>query len=338
MSFSRSFSGVVLAARVVWLSLCLACHTSHGAITSITPSTSDPEPLVAEAVLRNDPTQPSYHLFYLPAKLWGHTVSFILDTGTGFHLLLFTPALSELTLTPPHLDTTARSQASDATITGTTLVDSLIVGTTVARTVPATVGHFAAYDTTHTPAGMPPLVGILGNMQLPHYDLVFDGPAGRVALYQIAPTTRPWEPPQLGRTQRTRGTWLPAGFTPADCLPLRPPTPTDHSVYIPVVINGYAVESWLDSGSNGTVMNGAAAKLLGITQHTPHLQRIQDSPAHYELHDVPVSLGTHRVVVPVIQISASGKDPYIQFGLDAFRNRRMLVSYSTGQFCLTSPR
>ena len=298
------------------------------AVSTVTPAVSDSEPLIAEAVLRNDPQQHGYHYFYLPVTWHGHPLSFILDTGTGFHVYFFDQALAQVGMTIP------TGRYGNALSVEDHAVDTLAVGATIERHIPAAVGDAVSLDTTHTPLGIPPLVGLFGNFQLPHYDLVFDGPAGRVRLYHIPPTIPAWDIPVSSIASDPKRAWLPAGFTAADCMPLPNPSAADHSVYLPVIVDGQRVSSWFDSGADETVMNIPAAKILGMTQHTPHLRRIQTRPAAYVVHDFPMTVGAHRVIIPTIHVSGEDDAPFIKFGIDAFRQERMLVSYSTRQICM----
>jgi hypothetical protein len=121
-----------------------------------------------------------------------------------------------------------------------------------------------------------------------------------------------------------------------------------------VMLNGQSVSSWFNSGSNETTINVAAAKLLGITQNSPHLKSLLPddiSPLgrlrrpSYEVNDVPVTIGSRHLIVPRILVfgsfdAPSSEKPYIQFGSEAFSDRRMLISYSTRystrQFCLVA--
>lgn len=288
----------------------------------------DSEPMVAEAVLLRDPAIDTQKYFYLPVKIQGRPVSMLLDTEAPFSFMFFTLALTDLGLTIP-----ATQQLNEVTI-----------GTTTERHVPAMERGLFAFDSTDTPPGLPPLAGLIGNLWLRHYDLLFEGPTGRMRLYKI-------------RSARSAShAWLPGRLTPADCLPLYVDSSPVRgvTVHMKIRLNGVPVSSWFHSGLNETVINVAAAKLLGITQHTPHLKslplgqpslHVQDrlrGPS-YEVDDIPISIGAQRLTIPRVFIFGSldvpsTDKPYIRFGSEVFSDRPMLISNSSRQFCVGAPQ
>lgn len=222
-------------------------------------------------------------------------------------------------------------------------LDSLTLGTVVERDIP-TIPLGLSFP---IPSGMPPLVGILGTTVLSHYELLFNGPMHQVQLYQF--------PPSAPGHNDSHGPWLPAGLTLADCMPMPVFQNTaDGWVGLPLRVNGYPITSVFDSGSPTSDMNLSAARLLGLTQHSSNVHRLPDSLVTsypvgggkelYTVTDLVLQLGTHQVTpVPVrivtqIPVDEPKETPLLFLGLDAFRDRILLVSYQTRQVCLSPAR
>ena len=286
------------------------------------------EPMVAVGVVRT--TDDGQHV-YIIAHLHGRAVTLILDHGTNSAMYLSIPALD--------------------TMLGKTLppgepLDSLTIGTAVESQLPLVRVRVSL----SAPAGWPVVLGWVGTPVLAHYDFLFDGPRQALELYR---------PPARGVVLDSTGPhvsaphWLPPGITPADCQPMPiVGAAKDHLVGIPLQVNGHAIPSFFDSGADESYMNLAAARLLGLTQHTPGVHLVPpDSAGHflgetaghqYRVTGLTLAMGsrilTSQTVWIVPHVPGPGEaGPIVNLGLRAFHDRRVFVSYSTQQICLSAP-
>lgn len=319
-----------------WSFFLLGCYPTRPLLTN--SSTSMPSPrVVAEAVIQTDPGI-SGQKVYLPILLHGRAASLILDTGADD--LLF--------------GSSARAYVEPREWESSTL-DSLSLGAADVRHVPVVVVKGWLED---TPQGLPPVIGLVGSGMLSHYDLVFDGVAGRVRLYDAS--TSPMVTRESTTTERTirdsqmSRMWLPAGITAADCMALRSEGANDLAVHLDLQANGHVLDNFFDSGSPWTTMNQAAATLLGITAQSPHTRRVLgDSAIQYGMagtgnesdtvymvdRGITLVIGRHRLTMPVRvvpHVNPWFDAPTLILGLDAIANRRLFVSYQTRRVCLGS--
>jgi hypothetical protein len=249
-------------------------------------------------------------------------------------------------------------------------LDSITFGTSgtpeVIRSLPVRPGAMAG-----TPPGMAPLAGLIGADVLAKYDLVFDGPNKELRIYKAAAHSTAEAANQTNvsaasESQRAAADasstavtaaqmgWMPQGVTVADCVPAGYDANYPDRVFFPMTVNGQAVHSMFDSGSNTTNMNLVAAHVLGITKRTPgiHLmlpmlapqfaayngQKVWQIPSGYTL-----TMGSRSfapVAVHIYQHLPREKGPTdaeLSVGLEAIRDRILFVSYSTRHVCLTQP-
>ena len=128
------------------------------------------------------------------------------------------------------------------------------------RAPPIEVSAIPAME--YPPLGMPPMIGLLGNTVLAHYDIVFDSPKRRVRLYA--------RPLSSADTQPHDGIgWLPPGVMRTDCFPME--IDKQQRVFFPIQVNGHPLHSMFDSGSKTTNINLAAARVLGIDTVGPYV-------------------------------------------------------------------
>lgn len=295
----------------------LGCHQT-GLTTATTP---EPERLVAEAsILKHG--KMDEHVF-LPITVHGHSVVTFLDLGADLNIL------------------DQDWFASLHPTTDTDELDSLTLGTATEQHIDLMLSDFK-----HPVPGLPPVVGLLGTRVLSHYDLEFDGPAHQVRLY----AGRPLPPQATPRASQNRqAAWLPPGITPADCTPRRGVSGAYQFVGFDLQVNGHPVSGYFDSGSKSTVMNLAAAHLLGITQHTPHVRLLPADSGNrmpfgkggrqktYIWQGVDITMGNQHLQNQEVHIFSGVpiEQPMVGLGLDAFRDRILWVSYSTNQVCLS---
>ena len=282
-----------------------------------------PPRLVADAVMTR--------YVFLPVTLQGKAVTVLLDLGANGHLILAQNAVD-------HLDLSVTPG----------ILDSLRIGTDVVQNVPVEVWDGEVPFDGPPPPGLPPVVGFVGTKLLWRYDLLFDGPAHRVRLYQRSP-----QPAPLSRAGRTRAAgWLPAGMTQKDCLPLTVEAKHDsaeHGVSFPLQVNGHAIPSFLDSGADETTINLPAAQLLGFQASDSHVHVLPaDSSQSYPgvgpmtvwgWTGVRVTVAGKTLVVRDFRVaehipSVDESLPELDLGLDAIRDRLVWIAYSTNHICV----
>jgi hypothetical protein len=140
---------------------------------------------------------------------------------------------------------------------------------------------------------------------------------------------------------------------------------------VPVVVNGHLIWGPFDSGSNITMMNWAAAHAIGLVPHvavegdtsglacyrattfakcyeakwgaynpTPGAMWAEDSAklqvSGRRLADVPISV-FENWPFPT-DFFGPHAAPHFALGVDAFRDRVLFLSYSTGMVCVGEPR
>ena len=339
---------------VVLTVVTVSCHPASTSVREANlagASSLNAQPMVAEAVLANWGAPGRNYGYFLPVTINGRQATLILDTGTsGFRFFLFAEALAKIGIPVPDMEP---RRVQDMKI------DSLSWGTVTERSITVQVMKGTDLARLASPPRMPPVIGIVGQALLSHYDLLFDGPARRVRLYQYASAS-----PSDGKSQapvsvspRYQGERLSPQMNPSDCTPLGTAPGAAHfdqiTQHIQVAIGGRPVEAWFDSGflypdpdlgrihvyGRGAELNDATAELLGVNIHTPHV--ISQGDEGY-LVSFPIMIGTRSVPISYGHVSheydSRYKDrPFLQIGLLSFRDRLVLISYSTSRFCVSAP-
>jgi hypothetical protein len=291
-----------------------------------------PEPLVAEASIQRVPVG-TYRYVFLSITIAGRQGTLVLDTGAPIGLTLSPAVMTQLGMPVPQAN----------------VLDELTIGTTVEHNIPVELGGFHL----GAPPGMPPVIGLMGNHMLAHYDVLFDGPARRVRLYK-PPTPRGGG---FSDSVSRHLAWFPAEMAPADCMPLvHVGGVEDRYPGLDLRANGHAIVGTFDSGSSTTVMNVAAAKLLDIRQSSPHVHRVPDDSAGtypgagpqkvwVVTTGVVVTLGTRQlpdgpiyIFQTMNEIYGDRTKPEFSVGTDLLRDRFLFISYSSGQVCLGGQR
>ncbi len=207
--------------------------------------------------------------------------------------------------------------------------------------------------------------GLLGRNVLQRYDLEFNFPEGRFRMYQ----------PPGGGVRRSSPPWLPPGMTDANCARGQEDTTAVsfsgssaprpmHSVSasgvgLALLVNGHPIAGAFDSGNNVTVMNWAEARVLGLTPTSPLVQRgafaknaFPDHPTAASVEGVTVRLAGQTLAAEPIVIddewiaftreepvdSPSLREPAIVVGLDAFKDRVLFLSHTSGMACVIAPK
>jgi hypothetical protein len=288
------------------------------------PVVLPPERLVAEAVIQ-DAGKDRPHV-YLLVTLHGHPRTLVLNFfQAGAKLLLSSEALAR----------------DGVTAEGT--LDSLTIGTTVVRNLSVNAMSFSPAS----PQGLPPVIGWAGNEFLDAYDIVVDGPARRVRLYARPAASSGASPAAAG----SLGKGLPPGVRAADCVPTQA-MPEGHTGFA-IQANGQPMTATMQTGAGGlTIMNLVAAKSLGLTQHSPNVQRVPDSvqtlvyqgvPNKYVATSIRLTLGRYQFhAVPVYilartPLQPTANTPSMELTFANLLDQVFVQSNSTGQVCLGQP-
>lgn len=168
----------------------------------------------------------------VPATLAGQPVSFVLDTGA--QAMLVTPETAKALALPlkglTQVFGTGGSQS--ARVVG--LPGLRLGGAAMPDLSAPMIALPVALDVT------PPIAGLLGASLLSRFDLEFDAPGGRMAL------------------------WIPGGCPmPAGTITAIEVSPAGEA-FMPVRINGQPLLALIDTGSRATILGDKAARRLGL--------------------------------------------------------------------------
>lgn len=227
-----------------------------------------------------------------------------------------------------------------------------------------------------------PFDGILGLEVLSQFDLEVDMPGRMLRLY-----------PRVATRATAGPRWLPRRFNRTDCVPapvvrhamIRDSTLLDSAVLIdsvrahdvrwvpamehlwneeklklPIVADGHSIAAEFDTGSNETVMNWAAARLLGLDRANPDVRPFGSgrlmafsnslgTPAgadstNYHVTGVTLRLGRQTLPADTLIISDMAfvdfahflTEPLMLVGLHQVRDDLLFLSYSSREVCMTS--
>ncbi len=235
------------------------------------------------------------------ASLAGRSVSFVVDTGAQG--MLVTPGIAEMLGLPlsglTRVFGTGGSQAAR------------VVGLPGLRLGGAAMAELSA-PVLALPVALevaPPLAGLLGASLLSRFDLEFDLPGGRMAL---------WAP---GDCAMPRGTVLPLEVSRAG------------EAFVPVRVNGQSLLALVDSGSRATILSEAVARRLGVSapasaNTAPGVDGVRLPVGHTR---VRLGLGDEAAVeVPVSVAPLQLDRGDMLLGLDQLGRRRVWVLYGRG--------
>ncbi len=326
--------------------------------------------------------------FALPVEMHGRTFRFMADHGASATII------TDSTIVAVHLphrfanasraDTIIRRPGSDARLDSTAsfmvsrgdsifeywgdfepwVIDSMrIAGSLQDNVLVASESPAAA---------LYPFAGLVGRDMLSQFDLEFNLPAHTLRLY-IRSDAASHDP-----------SWLPRGMSAADCIAGEviqhmglDTTGMDASdsaemrvnpgkriwnsqeILLPLVVNGRAIGGHFDSGSGETIMNWAAARLLGLNRASPAVTETGPGSVilfafhpdeqtkgldtlNYRAAGITLRLGTRTLPADTVLISdLSFRDfadaetkPLMLVGLRHFRDDLLFVSYSTGKICI----
>jgi hypothetical protein len=117
------------------------------------------------------------------------------------------------------------------------------------------------------------------------------------------------------------------------------------------MVDGKAIPAVLDTGASGTVMNWAAAKLLGLTPDDPRVEKVRslqgvtkDAPPTYRTTVGELRIGAARGANPTLRIADIGVfkmlgmdgGPAMILGIDQFAGRRIVVDHPGGKLYVSA--
>ena len=235
------------------------------------------------------------------ASLAGRAVSFVLDTGAQG--MLVTPATAEALSLPlagvRQIYGTGGSQPARIVDLPGLRLGGAPMPKLQAPVLPLPVSLGVE----------PPLAGLLGALLLSRFDLEFDVPGGRMAL---------WAADECA---------VPAGLT----VPLE--VSRYGEAFVPVRVNGQTLLALLDTGSRGTILSEQAARRLGIPTYITldKAAGVDGTPLPVMRAPLKLGLGEERdvtVSVSVAPLHLERGDMLL--GLDQLSRRRMWVLYRRG--------
>ncbi|MEP6620911.1 MAG: hypothetical protein ABJE47_16420 [bacterium] len=367
----------------------LACRSPAGRLPESAPM------LVAEGAMvlfdppdsGKSPTIGSYR-FVLPTVLQDHRFTFIADHGASGTIITdaaiaaaglphrFARATRADTLVardgvaPAHDSTaTAVLTRGDSTFEywgdmEPWVIDSLRVGSTLQEKLLLLLESPAA--------SLYPTDGMLGRDILSQFDLEFNLPQRAIRAYGRSSIVA--HAPQ----------WLPSGVRATDCVPARviqhsmiDTTAMDSTdmkevrtnpgkrlweeeeLMLPLVMNGRAIDAHFDSGSGETLMNWAAARLMGLGPTSPGVATTSSAPlvlfqslarqdrgaldaTTYQVAGMSLRIGDRILSTDSVLISDSAfanfpdalTKPLILVGLREFQDDVLFLSYSAGTVCV----
>lgn len=248
----------------------------------------------------------------IPARLDGHAVSMLLDTGDE---RLTVTRLAQRSLGLPedqHHSTRVHG------VGGTTTSNDAIIQRFEIGDVELPQSGASVVDMAEMPSVEPPLAGIIGGQILSDYDVEFNFATRKVAFWQrsdctdIAPA---WQ-----------GAWSTARLARG----------TGNLMTLDVMIEGQAVRALLDTGARNTIIDYAAAGRLGITAATLSAARLSVNRGadgndvftrRQVLHDVAIGNARADYLVAFV---GPVKVPFADMllGVDFLRNRDVWVAYA----------
>ena len=226
------------------------------------------------------------------------------------------------------------------------------------------------------PGTIGPFDGLLGREVLSQFDLEVEVPRGVLRLYPRSAPRSDGDP-----------LWLPNGLSARDCVPavvIRhdafPDTMkldsefvhgidtipavrrlwNEEQLKLPIVANGRRIDAELDTGMNQTIMNWAAARLLGLDRNSPTLRpdgvggltalafKAQIQPGadtmNYQVAGIILRLGRRTLPADTVIISDLSfvdfprflTEPLMLVGLRHLRNDLLFVSYSSRKVCIAA--
>jgi len=142
-----------------------------------------------------------------------------------------------------------------------------------------------------------------------------------------------------------------SGFDPDDMRELFSPTARRMwerpQFELPLVINGRQVTGFFDSGSDGTFIDFAAARALGLHVGDSTMRAVDYyGETRYEVDSLDVRFAGSKLLPGVVTISDSffvkfdslGTKPHVALGFQHVLDRTVFFSYSTAMVCVGERR
>ena len=335
-------------------------------------------PLVAEGRLLEFAVDSgiSNSRFGVPVSVHGHTILLVADLGADASVLT-TAAFDSIRV--PSMSANATRVVTvlrgngRAPILDSTANLTITIGDTIRQywgdLEPAVIDSVRIGTMVETKVAFPfefgdvmrPFDGLIGRDLLASFDLAFDFPRKTLRLYARYAPSHPGERPR----------WVPPGVRNENCLPVRMKTgpmpdtsgfdpddmqelfsPTARRIWerpqfeLPLVINGHQVTGFFDSGSDGTFINFAAARALGLHAGDSTM-RAGDyyGEKRYEVDSLDVRFAGSKLLPGVVTISDSffekfdsvSTKPHVALGFQHVLDRTFFFSYSTATVCVSGP-
>ena len=250
------------------------------------------------------------------ASIGTTAVSFLLDTGAQGHLVLPGAAMAlRLPVLPGTVPIIGTGGAREAPVV---MLEGVQLGGVKLPPTPTPVSDLPAL-----PKLTPMLAGLLGAPLLASYDLDLEAAAGRLGLYEAGACGT--ATPALG----PRMTVVPLTITPA------------REALLTVRVNGQDLIALLDTGSRATLLTQEAGRRLGLRAPvSANTARGVDGELlpleHVRVREMAVGGDVRRDVPVSIAPLQLGRAEML-LGLDYLRQRRVWISYATGQLAIALP-
>jgi predicted aspartyl protease len=247
---------------------------------------------------------------------------FLVDTAASMTSTL--PPLREVIELPAHALHAGELHGASGSTRGVQLqsIDSLTVDDRVHRQVDAVALAGSAR--------LPAVAGILGADLLSRYIVEFDIPAGQLHLHDRS------------AAPARRDDWIEIPFSL-------------NNVRFPIIkgtLDGSPISVLLDTGARRTIMNVAAARMLGV-QPGESAQKATDSVQGATAHSTDAvkrdfdslrlgawSIDPRELTIAdlaVFKVLGGEKDPYMILGMDKLKERRFIVDYAGGRLLMMRP-
>lgn len=267
---------------------------------------------VAETTLRDDDG-----FISMPVRIGGRAVSLLVDTGSDGGLM--TPAGAALL--GLHRDLQHRTVMQGTGGTGRT-VPNVLVPDLVIGELALPGGSLPVGELPGMPLVTPPVAGLLGGDVLSRFDVEFDLPHHRLALWLVHANSVLCAPP-------------PAWTGHYDTIPL---VRTGNRLTLTATLDGRPISVLVDTGARSRILSTRAAARLGVGA-----DRLGVDPggitAGVDLHEATyhwhrfarLTIGGERFEHPVLTVAPVAEATDLLLGADWFAGRDVWVSYGVGE-------
>ncbi|WP_203414507.1 retroviral-like aspartic protease family protein [Entomobacter blattae] len=267
---------------------------------------------VGEAPLRDDEGYLS-----VPVHIGGKAFRMIVDTGSEGSLI--SPQIArELTLKPdPNRKTVIYGSRGNSHVTSNVQIPEVEVGGVSFHHVSVPLGELPG-----RPRIFPPIVGLIGGDMLSNLEVEFDVARGRLSFYALS---------KPAFTCNVKPLWTGAYSS----VPL---SRVGHRVMLEVALDSKPLVALLDSGARTLVLSTQAAHRIGISEAALASQpggtasSVAGQEVVYHWYRFKTfAVGDYREKTPVITVLPLNDLVDMLLGASWFANKRIWVSYGSGQ-------